>query len=201
MLGTACKCTRRECDVTGCSHSALPTRMLEGGQAHLSRSTTKPADLQRCRAAPRHCTHHAAIVEAATPLKAPGQSYLIVVAATMTRGQPGSSATKPMPPACKRQVVPSASRARWQQVQQGYGRMRSRQGGGTAYPVSACEGGMCTHLRACPRKHSSFSRDWARAHEPSVGSRSSHACNGSETVTSSSLPTRSPSAGGDPLRG
>ena len=50
--------------------------------------------------------------------------------------------------------------------------MRRRQGGGTAYPVSACERGMCTHLRACPQKHASFSRDdhgsmsllWVRSH-------------------------------------
>ena len=62
--------------------------------------------------------------------------------------------------------------------------MRRRQGGDTAYLVSACEGGMCTHLRACPRKLSSFSRDWARAHEPSVGSRSSLACNGSSKLGS-----------------
>ena len=34
--------------------------------------------------------------------------------------------------------------------------MRRRQGGGTAYPVSACERGMCTHLRACPQKQPAF---------------------------------------------
>ena len=96
---------------------------------------------------------------------------MIISAATMLGRLAGSSATKPSPPACERQVTPSASRARWQQVQGGRGRMRRRQGGGTAYPVSACERGMCTHLRACPQKHASFSRDDPRLHEPSVGSR------------------------------
>ena len=121
---------------------------------------------QRHRAAPTT----PAIVEAATSLTAPGQSYLIISAATILGRLAGSSATKPSPPACKRQVTPSASRARWQHVQGGRGRMRRRQGGGTAYPVSACERGMCTHLRACPQKQPAFRETAPRLHEPSVGS-------------------------------
>ena len=73
---------------------------------------------------------------------------MIMSAAAMPRRLAGISATKPSPPACERQVTPSASRARGSRCREAGGRMRRRQGGDTAYLVSACEGGMCTHLHA-----------------------------------------------------
>ena len=62
--------------------------------------------------------------------------------------------------------------------------MHRRQGGGTAYPASACEGGTCTHLHACRKRAPAFRETAQTPMRNSVGSRSSHACNGSYTCVS-----------------